>query len=55
MTTIMSPSINTEEEAWREPGQKAVNGGVPNVVVNAITDAVELVHVGCYGRVPTHL
>lgn len=37
------------------PGQKAVHGRVPDVIVNAVADAIELAHVGGDGGVPADL
>ena len=37
------------------PGQEAVLEGVPDVLVDAVADAVELGHVRRHCRMPTHL
>ena len=43
------------EEGSGGPGQEAVLQRVPDVLVDAVADAVELGHVGRHSRVPAHL
>lgn len=55
MQHLMQPSVHTERFSGSRPGQKAVHGRVPDVIVNAVADAIELAHVGGDGGVPADL